>query len=115
MNNLPERRTEIFIPLKQRILYIVLPWPLVALVMFPVSLYKPLLFPAGILTLAGWYHERDEYSWRIWAAWSAYLILMGTTAILCRRRLTYFFVYSIFCLLLIFNIAGCRELAANAR
>jgi tellurium resistance protein TerD len=78
-----------------------IPWVVTIAVTFPGILAGPQFLPAGLYRLLG------VPDWWLGVGWLAYLVL-SVAACLSRRRLTYFIVYTVLCVLLALNCVGCR-------
>jgi hypothetical protein len=96
--------------LGRKFAFFLLAWIATAILMFPVSLYNPVLFPIGLVPMVGASEEQVRHSWVLKVGWLLYAGLMAGACI-SRRKRTYFIIYAIFCLLLIVNIIGCRAMA----
>ncbi len=78
-----------------------IPWLVTIAVTFPGILAGPQFLPAGLYRLLG------VPDWWLGVGWLAYLAL-SVAACMSRRRLTYFIVYTVLCVLLALNCVGCR-------
>jgi hypothetical protein len=71
------------------------------------------MFPGGLITeLFGL--ERGDSWFGLAFGWLAYLIVM-LAALFANKRLLYYMLYGILCLMLILNIAGCHEDIADCK
>jgi hypothetical protein len=116
-----------FIPFETRWKLLLLAWVIAALatvyIEIPLLLFFP-MFPWGLLYLicgddhggrpdVGSGHasgnELTQMVGLMAIGWLIYITITDA-ALITRRRLTYFLLYSVLCVLLIFNVVGCHRL-----
>lgn len=93
--------------------FLAIAWGAVAVLTFP-GIFFPTLFPAGFFRVFG-IHENDVIGHSSLAiGWLVYVALT-VGACLCRRKRNYFIIYTILCVLLAINVAGCRAFWSDFR
>ena len=91
----------------RRLNLLCIPWALTVVATFP-GIFYPFLLPAGLYRLFG-IRETDSITNGWWLA-MGWLVYIGLTvaAVILRRRVGYWIVYGVLCLLLALNCVGCR-------
>jgi hypothetical protein len=91
-----------------------IPWTAAVVLTFPGVFMFPQFFPAGFFRFLG-VKEADAIA-RSWVV-LGWMIYLGLTIAAClsRRRISYFIVYSVLCVLIALNIAGCRAFLSDFR
>jgi hypothetical protein len=96
----------------RRFVLLFIAWLVTAIATIPFTVY-PIFFPIGLGRLLG---EQtigaSAKSWYMLVGWSVYIALT-IGAYLSRRRLIYFILYFVLCLLLALNCVGCREIMSD--
>ena len=83
-------------------------WLGTALLTFPAAVYGPHLLPLGLFRVFGASLRGPLAPW-IGVVWAMYAAL---TLAVCsaRRKKSFFIIYTVLCVLLVLNVAGCRAL-----
>jgi hypothetical protein len=91
----------------------VLAWLVVVVLTLPGILY-PIFFPAGLFRIFGVpENEATDHPGRV-IGWVIYFGLTVATC-LSRRKVVYFVLYAILCILLSLNVVGCRAFWSDFR
>jgi hypothetical protein len=91
----------------RRLNLLCIPWVAVIVLTFPGVFMFPQLFPVGLFRMFGMkVNDTIDHAWII-VGWLVYVVLT-VAACLSRRKRVYFIIYTILCILLALNIAGCR-------
>jgi hypothetical protein len=65
------------IPLARKLGFIFVAWVVVAVLTFPIGMYDPVLFPAGLLPMLAAGEAEDRHSWAVKVGWLVYIALMS--------------------------------------
>ena len=116
-----------FMPFAMRYKLLFWAWVIAALgtvlIEIPLVIFFP-MFPMGLAHMTGLEDirskQKPEDSGLFWAGvicfggWFIYSALTGL-ALAARKPASYFVVYGILCLLLVFNVVGCHQILKNAQ